>query len=98
MPTQSWPRRWINSIGFRRKSKSPKYTATEVVNSMQSEGFGKFKIRDHTDFWKTKDGKNPSKGVGFELGGRWFWYDSWVNEVRNHCNSNRDKFHVGLAA
>ena len=81
-----------------KEVEKPKYAATEIVNAMQSEGYEKFKIRDHTDFWKTKDGKTPSKGFGCEIGGRWFWYDSWVNEVRYHCINNKDKFYVELAA
>ena len=38
------------------------------------------------------DGKNPGKGCGCELGGRWFWYERWVAEVHKHCEENEELY------
>ena len=78
-----------------KEVEKPKWSATEVVDQMQSEGFGNFKLQSHTNFWKERDGKHPSKGFGCDIRGRWFWYGSWLNEVRKYCSDNSDKYFVG---
>ena len=66
----------------------PKFLPTEIVKIMKSEGYAGFGIRAHTELWQKLDGKNPAKGYGHELGGRWFWYSRWVDVVRQHCADN----------
>jgi len=51
---------------------------------MKKEGFKRFTISDHTNLWKSLDAKNPSKGFGVAVENAWYWYDSWVDEVRRH--------------
>ena len=65
-----------------------KYLPKEIVELMKSEGYENFTNQAHIELWKKLDGKNPGKGFGYELGGRWFWYDRWVEEVRKHCVAN----------
>ena len=69
-----------------------KYTATEIVNMMKAEGCSEFGLPQHTRLWQRLAGKDPAKGYGYELGGRWFWYDSWVVVVRNHCSDTYDDY------
>ena len=66
----------------------PKVLPTQIVKLMKSEGYTGFRIRNHTELWQKLDGKNPGKGYGLELGGRWFWYSRWVDVVRQHCADN----------
>ena len=70
----------------------PKYTATEILSMMKAEGCSEFGISQHTKLWQGLAGKDPAKGYGFELGGRWFWYDSWISVVRNHCLATYDEY------
>ena len=71
-----------------KEVEKPKHLPTHIVELMASEGYPGFTLHRHTEFWRTMDGKNPAKGYGYELGGRWFWYERWVDEVRKHCAGN----------
>ena len=73
---------------FIKESERPKHIPTEVVSHMREIGFEKFGIFHHTKLWQELDGKNPGKGYGVELAGRWYWYDRWVDVVRDHCFAN----------
>lgn len=73
---------------FKKDVERPKFLPSEVVTIMQSEGFPNFKIQHHTSLWKAADGKNPGKGLGIRLGSTWYWYESWVEVVRQHCGEN----------
>ena len=75
-----------------KEVEKPKYLPTEIVNLMKSEGYEKFDNRAHIKLWKQLDGKDKSKGFGYELGGRWFWYERWLEEVRKHCEANKIAF------
>lgn len=75
-----------------REKEKPKYRAKDVINAMHSEGYPGFGIQHHTALWKKLDAKKPTKDFCIELGGQWFWYDSWVNTVRQHCKSHKRKY------
>jgi len=55
---------------------------------MKAEGFTKFGMQRHIDLWKEKDGKNPKHQWGVQVEGTWFWYESWLEEVRKFCKEN----------
>ena len=65
-----------------------KYLPKEIIALMKSEGYHKFDNQAHIRLWKELDGKNPGKGYGCELGGRWFWYERWVAQVHKQCEEN----------
>ena len=67
----------------------PKHLPSEIVKLMHEEGYVRFNMHQHTQFWKKKDGKNPGKGYGVKVASTWYWYNRWLNEVRNHCESNK---------
>jgi len=69
-----------------------KYLPKQIVDLMAEEGYGNFKIHNHTDLWKAEDARNPSKGYGAWVVGKWYWYDSWVDVVRRHCKENRERY------
>ena len=71
-----------------KEVEKPKHLPTHIVELMKSEGYPGFTLHRHTEFWRAVDGKYLAKGYGCELGGRWFWYDRWVDEVRKHCADN----------
>jgi hypothetical protein len=70
----------------------PKYLPGQVVKEMKATGFAKFGIHHHTDLWKTEDAKSPGKGWGVTVGTTWYWYERWVNHVREYCMSRRAEF------
>lgn len=75
-----------------KETERPKHLPSDVVASMRQEGFEEFSIHWHTKFWKDKDAKNAGKGFGVKVGKLWYWYDVWVDEVRQHCKDNAAKY------
>ena len=70
----------------------PKCLPSAVVKKMQDHGHVGFNMHHHTMLWKTRDGKNPGKGYGVMVSGTWYWYERWVDEVRHHCEANRERY------
>lgn len=79
---------------LQKEVEKPKFLPTKIVKLMKSEGYTGFRLQDHTELWQKLDGKNPGKGYGYELGGRWFWYGRWVDVVRQHCADNVELYNV----
>ena len=40
------------------------------------------------------DARNLGKGYGVLVASTWYWYDRWVDKVREHCSASRDS-HMG---
>jgi hypothetical protein len=59
-----------------------------VVATLKAEGFKKFSMYDHTTLWRGIDAKNVAKSFGTEVEGTWFWYQQWLDFVREHCKAN----------
>jgi hypothetical protein len=70
----------------------PKYLPGQIVTLMQSQGYCKFNQHEHTRLWKSRDAKNKEKGFGIEVAGTWYWYDSWISEVKKYCQDNNEKY------
>jgi len=70
-----------------KDAEKSKHLPKRIVETMKNEGFIGFSMHHHTTLWKSKDAKNPSKGFGVKVENTWYWYDSWLNVVREHCNS-----------
>lgn len=75
----------------------PRYTATEVVEKMNQEGFSNFKMHNHTDLWKSLGARDPNKGYGRQGDYRntWVWYEIWVQRVRAHCEEHAERYRSG---
>jgi Protein of unknown function (DUF3644) len=71
-----------------KETERPKHLPGGIVEMMKSEGFKRFTITAHTNFWKSMDAKNPAKGFGVTVQKAWYWYDSWIDQVRKHCQHN----------
>jgi hypothetical protein len=63
----------------------PKFLPGQIVQTMHDEGFPHFSMHWHTQLWQGLDAKNAGKGWGVEVAGSWYWYASWVEVVRAHC-------------
>lgn len=76
-----------------REVERPKFLPSQIVRMMKEEGFPGFTMHWHTHLWNSLDAKNPGKGYGVVVGANaWFWYSSWVEVVRQHCNENGSRF------
>ena len=81
----------INRVLLKEVEK-PKYRPSDIVNEIQREGYDRFTISKHTDLWKALDAKNPKKNLGVHIASQWYWYDSWLKIVREHCRKNAEDF------
>jgi hypothetical protein len=74
---------------LKREVEKPKYRVKQIIRMMRDEGFVKFNQHHHTIFWRVMDGRNPAKGYGVDVAGEWFWYESWVEKVWEHCAASQ---------
>ncbi|MCD4680534.1 MAG: DUF3644 domain-containing protein [Bacteroidales bacterium] len=66
-----------------------KFLAKQVVHIIQGNGYVRFGIYQHTQLWKLFDAKNPAKGFGTMVAGKyWHWYESWINKIIEYCNNH----------
>jgi hypothetical protein len=72
----------------KKEVERPKFGAKTIVMAMRKEGFRKFNISHHTNLWKALDAQKPTKGYGCQLGPQWWWYEHWLEKVRQHCREN----------
>ncbi len=75
-----------------KETEKPKYRPSEIVKMMQEEGDTWCSISKHTDLWKAKDAKNAIHGYGTSISGTWYWYDSWVEVVRQNCFNQKKNY------
>lgn len=75
-----------------RETERPKWLPSQIVAKLKAEGFPKFAVHHHADLWKERDAKAPAKGYGVQIAKTWYWYDSWLAEVRKHCNENAELY------
>lgn len=87
----------INRV-FLKETEKKKYRPGTIVKQMKAEGYTKFGMQQHTDFWKACDGKNPKHQWGVLVEGTWFWYEGWLGEVRKHCQQNEAQYKPVVSA
>lgn len=75
-----------------RETERPKWLPSQIVAKLRTEGFSRFGMTHHTNLWKGRDAKNSTNGYGVQIAKTWYWYDSWVKEVRRHCSENAGKY------
>lgn len=66
----------------------PKYLPGEIVKKMNDEGYKLFSMHYHTKLWKNKDAKNTKYNYGVLVARQWYWYDNWIDVVRDYCREN----------
>lgn len=75
-----------------KEKEKQKYAAGDIWKQMNKEGYKKFGVYQHTQLWRDNDAKNPAKGFGAIVVKTWYWYDSWMQFVRNYCEKNKSKY------
>jgi hypothetical protein len=75
-----------------KETERPKHLPKNIVELMKREGFKRFTMTNHTDLWKEVEAKKPAKGYGVKVQQAWYWYDTWLEQVRTHCQENMAKY------
>jgi hypothetical protein len=76
-----------------KEVEKPKHRPGQIVRIMRAEGYPRFNMAHHTELWQSLDAKAQDKGYGHKVAdGQWYWYDSWVNRVREHCLENAARY------
>lgn len=75
-----------------KEKEKQKYAAGDIWKQMKKEGYKKFGVYQHTQLWRDNDAKNPDRGFGAMVVKTWYWYDSWMQFVRNYCEKNKSKY------
>lgn len=91
VPTDTETATEINKV-FLKETEKRKYRPGTIVNQMKVEGYTKFGMQRHTDLWKEKDAKNPKYQFGVQVESSWYWYETWLSEVRRHCQENQPAY------
>ncbi len=81
----------VNKV-FLKETERKKFRPGSIVKQMKAEGFPRFNMQHHTDLWRAKDARNPIHQYGVAVEGTWFWYESWIHEIRKHCEANILKY------
>lgn len=71
-----------------KETERKKYLPKGIVAMMKAEGFKRFTMQSHTDLWKATGAKDPAKGLGVQVEKVWYWYEPWVEQVRQYCKCN----------
>lgn len=76
-----------------REVERPKLKPGQIVERMRAEGYPRFNLFHHTRLWKAADAKAQGKAFGITLAdGAWYWYPSWVDQVRAHVQANAELY------
>ena len=94
--TQEYKQKLNNLIiGIKTKNietEMTKYLPSQVVKSMNDIGYKMFKMPQHTKLWKENDAKNLEKKFGVDIADKWYWYETWLQFVKQHCNDNLKQY------
>lgn len=85
--------RAVNEVFLKLVDKR-RYTSSEVVRTIQAEGFPRFTMHWHTQLCRTLSAKDPAKGFGRQgdYAKTWVWFDNWLERVRAHCQEHVDRY------
>jgi hypothetical protein len=75
-----------------KETERPKHLPNGIVQLMRADGYARFSITAHTNLWKGLDAKSPGKGFGVQVQRTWYWYDTWVDQVRKHCQEHAGQY------
>ena len=75
-----------------KEKERKKYLPGQIVEKMREQGYSKFNMYHHTQLWKSKSARDPSKGYGCDVVGQWFWYEKWLDVVKEHCKKHSNKY------
>ncbi len=74
-----------------KETEKRKYLPSEIVSLMKKKGYDRFSINKHTELWKSRNAKDPRYSFGVLISKTWYWYETWLKEVQQHCEEHADK-------
>jgi Domain of unknown function (DUF3644) len=75
-----------------KETERPKLLPSKIVAMMRKEGYSKFNMHHHTEFWQQEDAKDSGKGFGVQVEKTWYWYETWLDQVREYCRKSKSRF------
>jgi hypothetical protein len=75
-----------------KEKEKQKYLPSEIVKIIDGMGYVDFKQHQHTVLWKGKKAKDKGENFGVQIAKTWYWYDTWLKEVKTHCAENSMKY------
>ncbi len=75
-----------------KETERKKILPRQVVEQLQEEGYPRFTMHNHTELWKLLDAKNPKLQYGVQIVKTWYWYERWLDVVRNQCKEHAAKY------
>lgn len=75
-----------------KETERPKMLPSQVVKIIKAKGFPNFSMHYHTQLWQKLDGKNSGKGYGVKVANVWYWYESWLKRVEQHCKKHQAEY------
>lgn len=78
----------------------PRYTAGQIIDRIQADGFPRFNQTAHTRLWKELDARAADKGFGrpSDYSGSWVWFDTWLERVLAHCQERAERYRAEVPA
>lgn len=70
-----------------KETEKKKFSPKQVVEHMRALGYSWFGMHQHTLLWKSLDARNPNKKLGSQVVNTWYWYESWLDVVLEHCKT-----------
>lgn len=75
-----------------KEKERKKYLPKRIAEKMKTKGYPKFSIHYNTVLWQEEDAQNPTKNYGTMVEGKWYWYESWLKYVEEHCKANKANY------
>jgi hypothetical protein len=75
-----------------KETERPKFLPKGIVNKMQEEGYKNFTMYAHTKLWQNEKARDTEKRLGIQIERNWYWYEPWVERVRQYCRDNAEQF------
>jgi hypothetical protein len=93
IPADSEIARGMNKeyVLFKDREKT-KYLPGRICKELQNLGYKKFDFQRHLELWRSVNAKDLSKGFGTQVEKTWYWYESWLDFVKIHCEENKNKY------
>ena len=71
-----------------KEREKQKYLPSQIVEILKDEGYSSFSLHKHTQLWKEKGARDKGFSYGVQVAKTWYWYESWLNEVRKHLKES----------
>ncbi|WP_353936991.1 DUF3644 domain-containing protein [uncultured Pseudomonas sp.] len=75
-----------------KETERKKYLPGQILKIASEAGYPKFNMTNHTNLWKGLNAKDVAFGYGVTVAEHWYWYESWVAKVIEHCKDSGQRY------